>query len=60
MPINKGKIKHKSSIEKMEEAAGITEAEPEFEMPYGKGESIKSGEEARPWTGPKPWKKKEE
>jgi len=46
----------KSMIEKMEEAAGIS---PEtFEMPYKKGEFIKSGEVARPWTGPRPWREK--
>ena len=26
-------------------------------MPYKEGEFIKSGEQARPWTGPKPWRK---
>ncbi len=44
----------KGYIEKAEEAAGITEAEPE--MPYKKGEYLKPGEVARQWTGPKPWK----
>jgi hypothetical protein len=50
----------KTYIEKMEEAAGITTAaatSPEPKMPYGKGEYIKSGEVARPWTGPRPWRK---
>ena len=28
---------------------------PAPEMPYKKGEVIKSGEVARTWTGPKPW-----
>lgn len=26
-------------------------------MPYGPGESIPQGGIARPWTGPRPWKK---
>lgn len=47
----------KSFIEKMEEAAGISTPEPKYEMPYKKGEYLKSGESARPWTGPTPWKK---
>ncbi len=28
-----------------------------YKGPYGKGEFIKNGETARPWTGPKPWRK---
>jgi len=47
----------KSMIEKMEEAAGISQPEPE--MPYKKGEYIKSGETAREWTGPRPWREKQ-
>lgn len=46
-----------SAIEKMEEAAGISESK--IEMPYKKGEAIKSGEVAREWTGPRPWLKKQ-
>lgn len=50
----------KSYIEKMEEAAGISpsSAETSIRMPYGKGEYLKSGEVARPWTGPRPWRDK--
>lgn len=44
----------KNSIERMEEAAGITAPEPK--MPYGKGERVAQGGVARPWTGPRPWK----
>ncbi len=28
-----------------------------YKNPYGKGEFIKNEETARPWTGPKPWRK---
>ena len=43
-------------INKLENAAGIapTNAEAATKMPYGKGEYIKSGEKARPWTGKLP------
>jgi hypothetical protein len=43
-------------IEKMEEAAGISTSVPK--MPYTGKERIRSGERARPWTGPKPWAEK--
>jgi len=43
-----------NGIRKMEIAAGIETPEPV--MPYKKGERIKSGEQAREWTGPRPWK----
>ena len=64
----------KSMIEKMEEAAGISNKSVSAEslpakgvkkfmeatnppvMPYGKGEVIKSGDVARKWTGPTPWR----
>jgi len=29
-----------------------------YKGPYAKGETIKSGEKARLWEGPKPWRKK--
>ena len=48
-----------SYIEKMEEAAGISTPSAGasgHKSPYGKGESIKSGQKAREWTGPRPWK----
>ncbi len=32
------------------------EATTSPEMPYKKGEFIKSGEKAKFWTGPRPWK----
>lgn len=48
----------KTYIKKMEEAAGISPAEASTQMPYGKGEYLKSGEVARPWTGPRPWRDK--
>lgn len=53
MPINKAKVSH---LERLEEAAGIA-PEKEPEPPYKKGEYIRSGEEAREWTGKRPWKK---
>jgi hypothetical protein len=48
----------KTMIEKMEEAAGISSPASSFKLPYGKGESIPGGGGiARPWTGPRPWRK---
>jgi hypothetical protein len=32
--------------------------ERSYKGPYAKGETIKSGEKARLWEGPKPWRKK--
>ena len=31
--------------------------ERSYKGPYAKGETIKSGEKARLWEGPKPWRK---
>ncbi len=53
----------KTYIEKMEDAAGIAQVETappvvppvKPEMPYKKGEFIKSGEKAKFWTGDRPW-----
>ena len=45
-------------FDKLEQAAGISSpASPTYKMPYGPKEFIKSGEVARPWTGPTPWRK---
>lgn len=41
-------------VERLEEAGGLSE--PKVEMPYKKGEYIKSGETARPLKPP--WKEK--
>lgn len=43
------------AIKKGEIAAGIRQPDPV--MPYGPGEVIKSGEVAKTWTGPTPWRK---
>lgn len=45
-----------SYIKKSEQALQ-TDSDTEPVMPYGPGEYIRQGEQARPWTGPRPWKK---
>ena len=67
MPDKKIRYGGMSYIDKMEKAIEtgganaappvVPPAPPANEMPYKKGEYLKSGESARFWTGPRPWKK---
>jgi hypothetical protein len=51
------KITPYGSIWEKSEQAIQTDSDIEPTMPYGPGEYIKSGEAAKEWTGPTPWRK---